>query len=201
MKVLALDTTGAACSVSICDAGSVLAHISETIGRGHAERLAPMVSEALKAAGLTPKDIDKLAVCTGPGSFTGLRVALAFAKGFALPRKLPVIGVSSLELWARQHDPEGRGKIVSLSDVRRGQICWAMFDEGRQVSAPITQESEAARARIAGLAPGALIEDAPNDTRILAWFGADCSPQDYPAAPLYSRPPDAKLAGGKSLPQ
>ena len=201
MKVLALDTTGAACSVSICDAGAVLAHKSETIGRGHAERLAPMAGEVLKAAGLTPRDIDKLAVCTGPGSFTGLRVALAFAKGFALPRKLPVIGVCALELWAREKDAEAARKIVSLSDVRRGQICWALYEKSVQIKAPQTQEAEQARAQIAALRPDEIIEDAPIDTRILAWLGAALSPQDYPAAPLYSRPPDAKLAGGKSLPQ
>ena len=201
MKVLALDTTGAACSVSICDAGAVLAHKREIIGRGHAERLAPMVAEALSQADLKPMDIDRLAVCTGPGSFTGLRVALAFAKGFALPRKLPVIGLSSLELWAREHDPEGALKIVSISDVRRGQICWALFDKGQMPRAAQTQEARAARAQIKALAPDHIIEDAPNDTRILAWLGAHLSPQDYLAVPLYSRPPDAKLAGGKTLPQ
>ena len=186
--------------MSICDAGTVLSHRCETIGRGHAERLAPMAGEALKAAGLTPRDIDKLAVCTGPGSFTGLRVALAFAKGFALPRRLPVIGVSSLELWAREHDPEARRKIASLSDVRRGQICWAYFENGVQIKPAQTQEAAPARAQIAALSPDEIIEDGPIDTRILAWLGAALNPRDYPAAPLYSRPPDAKLAGGKSLP-
>jgi len=77
MIVLGLDTTGPDCSVSIVDDAIVRAHISKNIGRGHAEVLAGMVADVFAAAELTPNDVDRLAVCTGPGSFTGLRVALA----------------------------------------------------------------------------------------------------------------------------
>jgi len=114
MRILGLDTTGPHCSVALVDTAKVLAYKSEKIGRGHAERLAPMVQEVLAEAGLSAKDVDKLAVCTGPGSFTGLRVALAFAKGFALPRKLPVVGLPSLAIWAAQTDPEAQKKLVSI---------------------------------------------------------------------------------------
>jgi len=196
MIVLGLDTTGAHCSVAIVDEARILARISENIGRGHAERLAPMVNEALEQAGLKPADIDKLAVCTGPGSFTGLRVALAFAKGFALPRNLPVIGLSSLAIWAAQSDPEAVKKIAVISDVRRGELCWAAIFKGEVVQAPITEKADIARQNISRLKPAIVLEDPPLLASVLAWLAVELDPADYPAAPLYSRPPDAKLPGG-----
>jgi len=196
MRILGLDSTGPYCTVALCDTAKVLAHKTEKIDRGHAERLAPMVGEVLAQAGLTSLDVDKLAVCTGPGSFTGTRVALAFAKGFALPRKLPVIGLSSLEILTAHFDPEGRKKIVTLADVRRGELCWTAIFKGKAVQEPVTQAKDMAHRDIAKLAPDNVIEDGIVDGRILAWLAADLSPEDYPAVPLYSRPPDAKLPGG-----
>jgi len=196
MRVLGLDSTGSYCTVALCDTGKVLAYKTENIGRGHAERLAPMVQEILSEAGLRSSDVDKLAVCTGPGSFTGTRVALAFAKGFALPRKLPVIGLPSLAILTAHYDPEGQKNIVTTVDVRRGELCWAAIFKGAVVQAPITQPEEVARKTIAKLKPDNIIEDGVVDGRILAWLAADLSAADYPAVPLYSRGPDAKLPGG-----
>ena len=84
MRVLALDSTGPYCTAALCDSAKVLAYKTEKINRGHAERLAPMVKELLAYTNLQSLDVDRLAVCTGPGSFTGTRVALAFAKGLSL---------------------------------------------------------------------------------------------------------------------
>lgn len=201
MRILGLDTTGPHCSVALVDTAKVLAYKSENIGRGHAERLAPMVQEVLAAASLAAKDVDKLVVCTGPGSFTGLRVALAFAKGFALPRKLPVVGLSSLAVWAAQADPEGEKKVISIADVRRGELCWSAIFKGQAAEGSITQKAEAARETIAKLNPDIVIEDENVDARRLAWLGAELSPADHPAAPLYSRGPDAKLPGGLEPPK
>lgn len=200
MRILGLDTTGPHCSVALVDTAKVLAYKSENIGRGHAERLAPMVAEVLAEAGLSAKDVDKLAVCTGPGSFTGLRVALAFAKGFALPRKLPVVGLSSLAIWAAQADPEGKKKVISIADVKRGELCWSAVFHGQAAEGSVTQKTEEARAMITKLNPDIILEDEIVDTRKLAWMGAELSPADYPAAPLYSRGPDAKLPGGIAPP-
>lgn len=196
MRILALDSTGPYCTAAICDTAKVLAYKTEKIDRGHAERLAPMVDEVLAQAGLRPPDIDRLAVCTGPGSFTGTRVALAFAKGFALPRKLPVVGLSSLAILAAHYDPEGNRNIVTTVDVRRGQICWAAVFKGVMISGPITQDTEAARRAIAKLSPDNIIEDGVVDARVLAWVSAHLNPDEYSANPLYSRGPDAKLPGG-----
>jgi len=196
MRILGLDTTGPYCTAALCDEARVLAYKSEKIDRGHAERLAPMVAEILTEAGLTAKDVDKIAVCTGPGSFTGLRVALAFAKGFALPRKLPVVGLSNLAVWAAQHDPEGQKNIISIADVRRGELCWNAIFKSQSAEGAITQKAQAAREIIAKLDSDLVIEDETVDGRVLAWLGAQLSPEDYPAQPLYSRGPDAKLPGG-----
>lgn len=196
MRVLALDSTGPYCTVALCDTAKVLAYKTEKIDRGHAERLAPMVAEVLGAADLTPKNVDKLAVCTGPGSFTGTRVALAFAKGFALPRKLPVIGLSSHAILAAHFDPESAKNIVTISDVRRGELSWAAIFKSSVIQAPITQSKDIARKAIEALDPDNIIEDGIVDGRILAWLAASLRPSDFPAAPLYSRGPDAKLPGG-----
>lgn len=184
-----------------------LVHKSEDIGRGHAERLAPMVQEVLAEANFTANDVVKLSVCTGPGSFTGLRVALAFAKGFALPRKLPVVGISALEVLAAQIDPHKEKQTVSVMDVRRGEVCWAAFNKGGCVQTPLTQKIDDAKAAIDALGydrlagDGAHLIAASSQVTVvsgtaLAWLGKDKSPEDYPAIPLYSRAPDAKLPGG-----
>lgn len=204
MVVLGLDTTGAYCTAALVDGQEILSEKSENIGRGHAERLAPMVQEVLDAAQLKPSDIERIGVCTGPGSFTGLRVALAFAKGFALPRKLPVIGVSALEALAAQ---AGKARTLSLIDVRRGEVCWGLYEDGRLLQSPVTQNVDAAVSEIKRLSfdtvvgDGAhFISEVSNHTVVsgscLAKLVQDLSPSIYPAVPLYSRAPDAKLPGG-----
>ena len=83
MKILSLDTAMAACSAAVVDtdAGSPLAAAFVPMERGHAEALPPMVSEVLQVAGLDIRHIDRIAVTTGPGTFTGVRIGLAFARG------------------------------------------------------------------------------------------------------------------------
>jgi len=200
MIVLGLDSTGPQCSVSLVDEASVLAHDARNIGRGHAEVLAGMAADLFAAAKITPADVDRLAVCTGPGSFTGLRVALSFAKGFALPRSLPIIGIDALEVTARGLDPVGDQKLAVSQDVRRGEFFFAVFEKGRTLSPPraMLQGELEQQARDAQIDT---IHDVRVDTRILAWLAMTCDPEDYPAEPLYSRGPDAKLPGGKSLPK
>lgn len=207
MLTLGLDTTGGHCTAALVDQETCLAQVSENIGRGHAERLAPMVAEVLQEANVTPYQIERIAVCTGPGSFTGLRVALAFAKGFALPHNIPVIGLSALEVMAAQIDPHKEKRVVSVMDVRRGQLCWGAYDKRAEVQAPITQDLETAKAAIAALGydrlagDGAHFIDSASQIQTvsglaLAWISQDRAPQEYPPVPLYSRPPDAKLPGG-----
>lgn len=198
MIVLGLDTTGPNCSVSLVDEARVLAHMSRDIGRGHAEVLAGMVEEAFQKANIKPDDIDRIAVCTGPGNFTGLRVALSFAKGFALPRNLPIIGMNALEVTAQRLDPESKSRIAVRQDIRRGEFFFGLYEKGipqtrlkamtkdemtRQVSAQQVKDNH----------------DVNVDTRILAWLAIDRDADAHPAEPLYARAPDAKLPGGISL--
>lgn len=178
-----------------------MAHRSEAIGRGHAERLAPLVQDLIYYAGRNVSDVSRLAVCTGPGSFTGQRVALSFAKGFALPKKLPVIGLSSLEIWAREADPEQNKLVVSVADVRRGELCWAAWKNGKCEIAPVTQKADEAEALIESLGADEVVRDAPVSTIILGWLAQHETPQSAPAMPLYSRGPDAKLPRGISQPK
>jgi tRNA threonylcarbamoyl adenosine modification protein YeaZ len=193
MIVLGLDTTGADCSACVVRGDTVLAHISEPIGRGHAERLAPMVVDVLAAAGVTPDEIDRIAVCTGPGSFTGLRVALSFAKGFALPRKIPVLGFDALSIKAAGMN----GPVTVYRDVKRGQVFAARYADPHTTLIPTAMTLDAAKA-LAGVDP--LIEAVSADVRTLAKMVMSAAPADYPAEPLYARAPDAKLPGGKAPP-
>lgn len=210
MITLALDTSGPWCTCAITTADRILANPSQHIGRGHAERLAPMVAEALEHARIDAKDIQKIAVITGPGSFTGLRVALAFARSFALPRKLPVIGVSALRAMAAEADPEETLKIVSTINAKRGDICWAYYENGKEVLAPQTMTVSETNQAISDLTLDRLIGDGAEllghrtseidhvSGPVLAWMCDKLSPLEFRPEPFYARGPDAKLPGGKT---
>ena len=211
MITLALDTTGSWCSCAIVNGHKVLSNPSERIGRGHAERLAPMVQEALAGADVSARHIERIAVCTGPGSFTGLRVALAFARSFALPRSIPVIGVSALMAMAMEADPDSSKFVVSSINAKRGDLCWAAFENGIEIIAPKTQKVEIATAEIAQIPADLYVGDGvellgqtPNtidhvSPAILGWMADSMDPGVFPPEPFYARGPDAKLPGGKSL--
>ena len=217
MIVLALDTAAGACSAAVTRDGAVLATRSEPMTRGHQERLAPLVQETMLAAGLAFSQIDRIGVTVGPGSFTGLRVGLAFAKGLGLALSKPCIGVGALEALAAS-DP-GPGLTAAVIDAKRGQVYLQVFQDGVPVMAPDVLPVEIAAARLAefwggGLArlvgpsaalladvlPGAEVhERAAPDPAALARLAA-AKPAGIPARPLYLRAPDAKLPGGRDLP-
>lgn len=196
MIVLGLDTTGKACACALVDEGRIIAQTSEDIGRGHAERLAPMVKSLLFKAGVKITDIDQIAVCTGPGSFTGLRVALAFAKGLSLPRKIPVVGLSALEIHAARHDAAQEKRIIAFTDVRRGELCFQLFENGLALTPALTEKADEAHEFMRAQDAEIVELTASVSPALLAWLSIDASPASHPAAPLYSRPPDAKLPGG-----
>ena len=100
MILLALDTCLGACSAAIVDGAQVVASVSEPMTRGHQERLAPMARDLMAEGGLAFTRLDRIGVTIGPGSFTGLRVGLAFAKGLALALDRPCVGVGTLEALA-----------------------------------------------------------------------------------------------------
>ncbi len=210
MIVLAIDTCLFACSVAVVDGERVLARRVEPMSRGHQERLAPLVQEAMGEAGLGFDQLERIAVTVGPGSFTGLRVGLAFAKGLAAALAIPAVGVGSLEALA---EPE-RGDVVAVLDAKRGQVYLQAFSGGAAVSAPDALPIETAAARLAEFAPDILIgtgaallagvrpgvrviDTDVTDPVAVARLAAARSP--VPPRPLYLRAPDAKLPGGKTL--
>ncbi|MGQ3295635.1 MAG: tRNA (adenosine(37)-N6)-threonylcarbamoyltransferase complex dimerization subunit type 1 TsaB, partial [Shinella sp.] len=105
MILLAIDTAGTGCYAALYDTDqdTILGAAGADIGRGHAERLMDFVDAALDAAGMTLQDIGRIAVTVGPGSFTGIRVGVAAARGLALALGVPAVGVSTLAALAADH--------------------------------------------------------------------------------------------------
>src|SRR5215472_16085026 len=123
MKILAVDTALGACSVAIISDEMVLAHRFVAMERGHAEALAPMVDDAIRASGLAFANLDRLGVTTGPGTFTGQPVGLAFMRGLRVALKRPLIGVTSLSAMAHQAMEEmGVDRAAALHDARRDEV-------------------------------------------------------------------------------
>ncbi|MEO1776672.1 MAG: tRNA (adenosine(37)-N6)-threonylcarbamoyltransferase complex dimerization subunit type 1 TsaB [Pseudomonadota bacterium] len=98
--ILGIDTAAGRCGVALVSGGSIVAAASEPMERGHAERLFPLLETALAEAGVGVEAIRRIGVCTGPGSFTGLRVGVAAARGLALGRAIPAIGITRFEAVA-----------------------------------------------------------------------------------------------------
>lgn len=196
--LLALDTSGPFCSAALLDDdGNVVAFKSENIVRGHAERLMPMVSEIRENAGIVWEDVTRIAVATGPGSFTGLRVGLAAARGLALARKIPCHGVSVFEAFKRHFDEP----LTVAMDARRGEI-WLCDDAGpRAVTVTDALTLIAPDTKLAGSAAPLLqqgglsldvLSDAPSPPIEAVGLCALEQDQAQPATPLYLRAPDAK---------
>ena len=103
-------------------------------------------------------------------------------------------------MWAAEGDAHGVKNILTVADVRRGQLCWAYYEKAVLIRGPQTDEHASAEAIFQTLPAHERLDDKPISGPILAWLGLDRDPKNYPATPLYSRPPDAKLPGGKTLP-
>ena len=218
MKILAVDTALGACSVALLDDEKVLAHIFEPMERGHAERLAPMVDEAIKQAGVAFADIARLAVTTGPGTFTGQRVGLAFMRGLRLALHVPLTGVTTLEVMARAAMAEtGLTKAAAIHDARRAEAYLLLQDGEEVLLPPMVLPFDEAVARIAALGPCALASTGAAlarqvlddryalstikqpDALWVARLALKKPPDNSAPGPLYLRAPDAKLPGDKRL--
>jgi tRNA threonylcarbamoyladenosine biosynthesis protein TsaB len=138
MRALAIDTSTDTAGVALCDRQSCVAR-SPAAGDSvpapgqHAERLLGLIDGVLKQAGWEKRDIELVACCIGPGSFTGVRVGVATAKGIALALGLPIIGVGSLETMAHAYFARGGAPVdmdeaaVPLLDARKGEVFWAAY--------------------------------------------------------------------------
>ena len=126
MKILAFETSAKAASVALMDHGKLLGESYQNTGLTHSQTLMVMAEDLLKVCGLTVKDVEAVAVAAGPGSFTGVRIGVAAAKGFAWGRELPCYGVSTLEAMARSLGI-WEGYVVPAMDARRSQVYTAVF--------------------------------------------------------------------------
>lgn len=226
MIVLGLDTCMQSCSTAVFrtngEAGELF-RFSEALERGHAEALVPMVERVVAAAQIRYDEIDRIAVTTGPGSFTGVRVGVAVARGLALATGAKLVGIPSLEVIARQARETldtGDAALAVATDARRGQVYFACYDkDGAVLCEPAALDAAEAAARlpakgrpllvgsggemVADAASARSIEIVPGtwlpDAAMLARMAVEREPAARPVEPLYLRPPDAKPQAGKAV--
>jgi tRNA threonylcarbamoyladenosine biosynthesis protein TsaB len=131
LHILALDTALMSCGVAVV-AGKAICRRVEPRARGHAERLMPLVGEVLAEAGLGFTDLDLIAVTTGPGTFTGLRIGLAAAQGLGLALHIPVVGVTTLAVTAASAflalKPQKGDLLAVFHDARRSEVYGELFE-------------------------------------------------------------------------
>jgi tRNA threonylcarbamoyladenosine biosynthesis protein TsaB len=212
MRLLAIDTAFEACSVGVSagDAAPIL--MSETIGRGQAERLMGMIESAMAEAGMSFDRLERIGVTVGPGSFTGLRIGIAAARGLALVCRCEIVGIGTLAVHAEKaREMVGAHPVLAALDARRGEIYGQFFaaDGGALCEAEIGpveafarrcgpdmflagSAAEAVAARLgASTARIAHRESAP-DIGTLVRLTGRAAKSSAPPRPLYLRPPDAK---------
>ena len=226
MRVLAIDTALDACSAAVLDTrrGGITASETVTMTRGHAEALMPLIARVMDAAAIGIAEVDRIAVTTGPGSFTGLRVGISAARGIALAAGKPAIGLSTLAgLAAPLIAEDDNTNVVAAIDARHDHVYLQIFGAGGRtlVSPRIATLRNAVRlaaggpARLIGsaagllasawpkgIAPPALIDNrsAP-DVAWIARLGAAAAEGYGPPRPLYLRAPDAQPQDAAHLPR
>ena len=127
MKILALETSAKAVSAAVSEDGKILCSGYQDTGLTHSRTLMPIVEHILKNTGLTVADMDAIAVAAGPGSFTGIRIGVAAAKGLAFAADKPAVGVSTLAAMAR-NVAFCDGLVICAMDARRQQVYNALFE-------------------------------------------------------------------------
>lgn len=225
MKLIALDTCLGACSAAVVEratpaadpAGRVIARRWRAMATGQAEQLFPMLREVLADAGVGAKDCHGIAVTVGPGTFTGVRLGVAAARGLALAAELPVYTATSLAVVAAAVRAEvGAVPVLAAADARNGEFHVQRFDPaGDEIDQPALIRLDAvldrllpqmwlagsAAAVIADAAPGRFAGTRPGLEPDAAFLASVPLAATSPVLPLYARPPDAKPQDGKSLPR
>ena len=130
--ILAFETSAKAASVALLEGGKLLGESYQNTGLTHSQTLMSMAEDLLKNCGKTPGDVTAVAVAKGPGSFTGVRIGVAAAKGFAWGMEIPCYGVSTLEAMA-QNLGVWQGYVVPTMDARRDQTYTALFHAERGI--------------------------------------------------------------------
>ncbi|MGH6820981.1 MAG: tRNA (adenosine(37)-N6)-threonylcarbamoyltransferase complex dimerization subunit type 1 TsaB, partial [Methylocella sp.] len=135
MKVLALDTAMAACSAAVHDSSAVLASAFVAMERGHAEAIAPMVRDVMSEARLDFAKLDRILVTRGPGTFTGVRIGLAMARGLGLALDIPVAGIDTLSAIAANAG-ENDAPLLVAADARKDEVYAALFGPSGKMLQP-----------------------------------------------------------------
>ena len=212
MRLLVIDTALGACTAAVFEDSRPLAVRFEPMIKGHQERLGGLVRDVMAEAGGGFNSLDRIGVTVGPGSFTGLRVGLAFAQGLGAALDRPVVGVSALDALSASLD-DAAGPVAALIDARRGQVYARLFTNGSALGPDEALSLEEAARRVAEIGANvALIGNgaavlaqafpalkfARIDDRVapspeaLARLAATADPAMHPPRPLYLRAPDAK---------
>jgi tRNA threonylcarbamoyl adenosine modification protein YeaZ len=222
MRVLAIDTALEACSAAVLDTGAVSAHDSLPMQRGHAEALMPLIARVMQRAGAAFAELDRIAVTTGPGSFTGLRVGIAAARGLALAAGKPAVGITTLAAYAAPFIADDDSlPVVAAIDARHEHVYLQVFGPGGRtlVTPRLLPLHEALRVaatgspRIVGTAanvlaaawplgerlPRAVEQRAAPDIDWVARLGALAADTSAPVKPLYLRAPDAQPQDASQL--
>ena len=215
MIVLAIDTAGTGCFAAVYDSSNdrVLAVAGADIGRGHAEQLMAFIDLSLLESGKTLSDIERIAVTIGPGSFTGIRVGVAAARGFALALGIPAVGVSVLAaLAAAVRDIHPDRAVLAAMDAKRDELYCQIFEaDGTPRDEPRIVEIGDADIMFAGF-DGVICGSATprltqthlpdvsqtdrTDIGVVARLAVSADPSASKPSPLYLRGPDVKSQAG-----
>jgi len=226
MRILAIDTALGACAAAVLDsrAGAILASESAGMLRGHAEALMPLIGRVMKQSDMAFSALDRIAVTTGPGSFTGLRVGIAAARGIALAAAKPAVGLTTLAAYAAPHIAHDDKTAIAVAiDARHQHVYLQIFGPGGHtlIAPRIAGIADAVRAaangpvRIVGTGatmlavawpsrepPPVLVDEsrAPD----IVWVGRLAAAADEGTSepkPLYLRAPDAQPQDAARLPR
>lgn len=208
--ILAMDTALGPASIALLQGDAVLAQHHEADGRQQSARLVQDMDALLKQAGVAYNQLSAVAACTGPGGFTGIRIALAAARGVGFACKIPVLGFSSLAIAAMQHGKAGQKILVALNAYREQAYTQCFKHHGHTVE-PLDEATatplEDVPALVEALSPDLLatnLADMAADVPRVAIEGLDtvalarlaqahlADAASHPAEATYIRPPDAK---------
>ena len=193
MYTLALDCTAETVSVSVLKENEVVAQETRAMERGQGEALIPMIREIVMRVGLKMANLDRVAVCVGPGSFTGVRIGLAAARGMGLALNIPVIGVSGLEAAACR----SVGSVMVAINTRRGDFYTQCFRDGQPTDEPTLRTMEQIRALAPVTVIGNISEIPDDEIRVMerplapaVAVGLCAEEMPRPPEPLYLREAD-----------
>jgi tRNA threonylcarbamoyladenosine biosynthesis protein TsaB len=220
MRLAAIDTSTALGSIALFEDGALIVEDSQRVSNAHGESLLPMVAAVFQRVGWKPADVQRWGVGIGPGSFTGVRIAVATSKGIALATGAEVVGITSLDALAEGLDDRGGAVVASVLEAGKGEV----FVQARRDGALLLQPSHVLRtevgahlARVAGVAGSIVVAGeiaagldlsalrprvtlaavAPHDVPRASVVGRMAharTPEDADALePLYVRPPEITM--------